>query len=161
LKNIFTNLIVAISGSEASISAAKYAILMAKQYQCRLTAAYVIDTATIKQLMMTKIFVPEESVEYEKSLEENGKRYLQFAKELAHAKGLSIETELRRGAISTEIMSCAEERKADGIVLGGWEKGRTSQSIISVAHREILYNASCTVIIVKEPLIDQLYKNAR
>lgn len=161
MKNVFTNLIVAISGSEASISAAKYAVLMARQYQCRLTAVYVVDTATIKQLMMTKIFVPQESAEYEKSLEENGKRYLAFAKELGQAKGLAIETELRRGAVYTEIMACAEERKADGIILGGWEKGRSAQSIISVAHKEILYNSSCTVIVVKEPMIDQMYKNAK
>jgi nucleotide-binding universal stress UspA family protein len=161
VKNLFTNLIVAVSGSEASIMAAKYAVLMAKQYQCRLTAVYVVDTATIKQLMMNKIFVPQESEEYERSLEENGKRYLLFAKELGQAKGLPVETELRKGAVYTEIMRCAEERKADGIILGGYEPGRSPQSIISVAHREIMYNASCSVIVVKEPMVDLLYKNYR
>lgn len=161
MKNVFSNLVVAVSGTEASISAAKYAVLMAKQYQCRLTAVYVIDTATIKQLTMTRIFVPQESAEYEKSLEENGKRYLAFAKELALAKGLSIETDLRRGAVHTEIMACADERKADGIILGGWERGRAPQSIISVSHREILLHSSCTVIVVKEPMMDQIYKSAK
>jgi nucleotide-binding universal stress UspA family protein len=161
LKKIFSNLVVAISGSDASIAAMKYAILMAKEYQCRLTAVYVIDTATLKQLTMTRIFVQEESAEYERSLEENGKRYLAFARELGESKGLKLETDLRRGAIYSEILSCAEERKADGILLGGWEKGRSAAEIISLSHREIMYNSSCSVIIVKEPLVDQLFTMAR
>ncbi len=161
MKKVFTNLIVAVSGSEASISAAKYAILMAKEYQCRLTAVYVIDTATLKQLTMTRIFVPQESAEYEKSLEENGERYLAFARELGQSKGLKVEAELRRGAVYSEILSCAEERKADGIILGGWERGRSSTEIISASHREILYHANCSVIVVKEPMIDQFFKSAK
>jgi nucleotide-binding universal stress UspA family protein len=149
---------VAVSGSEASIMAAKYAVIMAKQIKCRLTAVYVIDLATIKQLTMTRIFVPQESAEYEKSLEENGKRYLAFAREIGEAKGIHLETDLRRGAVHTEILTCADERKADAILLGGWERDRPGRDIVSAAHREIVFNAACSVLIVKEPLVDQMYR---
>jgi nucleotide-binding universal stress UspA family protein len=46
----------------------------------------------------------------------------------------------------------------DLIVLGGWEKDRNSRDIISHAHREIMVSAKCSVLVVKEPSIDQLYK---
>jgi nucleotide-binding universal stress UspA family protein len=137
---------------------AKYAIVLAKTYRLRLSAVYVVDTATIKQLTLSRIFIQEESNEYEKSLEANGERYLSFVEELARAKGVKIERELRKGAVYTEILNAADEKKADLIVLGGWEKDRSARDIISHAHREIMANAKCPVLIVKEPAIDQIYK---
>ena len=160
IKNLFSNIVVAVSGSDASILAAKYAIVLAKLYHCRLSAIYVIDTATIRQLTLSKIFIQEESLEYEKSLEANGERYLSFVEELARAKGVKIEREMRRGAVYTELLSAADERKADLIVLGGWEKDRSARDIITHAHREIMISAKCSVLLVKEPSIDQLYKQA-
>ena len=159
-KHLFSNIVVAVSGSDASILASKYAIVLAKLYHCRLSAVYVIDTATIRQLTLSKIFIKEESLEYEKSLEANGERYLSFAEELARAKGVKIEREMRRGAVYTEILHAADERKADLIVLGGWEKDRHARDVITHSHREIMINAKCSVLLVKEPSIDQLYKHA-
>jgi nucleotide-binding universal stress UspA family protein len=160
MKPLISNIVVVVTGSDASILAAKYAIIMAKSYRCRLTAVYVVDTATIRQLTLSKIFIQEESQEYEKSLEANGERYLSFVEELARAKGVKAEREIRRGAVYTEILAVADEKKADLIVLGGWEKERSARDIISHSHREIMVNAKCSVLLVKEPGIDQLYKQA-
>ena len=160
IKPLFTNIIVAINGSDASILGAKYAIVMAKMYRCALSAVYVVDTATIRQLSLSKIFIPEESQEYERSLESNGERYLAFVEELARAKGIKIQREMRRGAVFTEILASADEKKADLIILGGWEKDRSPRDIISHSHREIMVNAKCSVLLVKEPNIDHIYKMA-
>jgi len=160
MKPLISRIVTGITGSDASISAAKYAIVMAKNYHCDLTMIYVVDTATIKQLTLSKIFIQEESIEYEKSLEANGERYLSFMEELAQVKGVKIEKEIRKGAVSAEILAAAEEYKADLIVMGGWEKERSARDIIGHAHREILFNAKCPVIVVKEPNIDIIYKQA-
>ncbi|WP_010259684.1 universal stress protein [Treponema primitia] len=160
IKPLISNLVVAVSGSDASILAAKYAIIMAKQYRCHLCAVYVVDTATIRQLTLSKIFIQEESLDYERSLETNGERYLSFVEELARAKGVKIERAIRKGAVYTEILTVADEKKADLIILGGWEKERSARDIISHSHREIMVNAKCSVFLVKEPLVDQLYKQA-
>jgi nucleotide-binding universal stress UspA family protein len=160
IKPLISNIVVVITGSDASILAAKYAIVMAKAYRCKMTAVYVVDTATIRQLTLSKIFIQEESQEYEKSLTSNGERYLSFVEELARAKGVRIDRELRQGAVYTEILTAADDRKADLIILGGWEKDRSARDIISQAHREIMVNAKCSVLLVKEPGIDQIYKQA-
>ncbi|MCL2763388.1 MAG: universal stress protein [Treponema sp.] len=159
MKPFFSNIITVITGSDASIMAAKYAIVMAKTYHCRLSVVYVVDTATIKQLTLSKIFVQDEGIEYEKSLTANGERYLSFVEELARAKGVKIEREIRRGAVYTEILTAADERKADLIVLGGWEKDRSARDIIGHAHHEIMIGAKCSVLLVKEPGIEQMYKS--
>jgi nucleotide-binding universal stress UspA family protein len=160
MKPLISNIVTVITGSDASILAAKYAIVMSKLYRCRLTALYVVDTATIKQLTLSKIFIQEESQEYERSLEANGERYLSFVEELARAKGIKVERDIRKGAVYTEVLAVADEIKADLIVLGGWEKDRNARDIITHSHREIMVNAKCSVLLVKEPGIDQLYKQA-
>jgi nucleotide-binding universal stress UspA family protein len=158
---LLQTVVVALSGSQASINAAKYGITMARLYRCRLLAVYVVDTATLKELLLSKIFVDEESREYEKSLEQNGHRYLNYVEDLAQKKGVTIEKFLRRGAISTEIIEAAEENDADLILLGGFhefeEKGSFRDSL-SRQHREILKNAKCSILMVKEPEIDFIYK---
>ena len=160
MKQLISNVVVAVTGTDASILAAKYAIVLAKYYQCKLTAVYVVDTATIRQLTLSKIFIQEEGLEYEKNLENNGNRYLTFVEELARNKDVKLERILRRGAIYTEILSVADEKKADLILLGGWEKDTKTKDIIGHSHREIMANAKCSVMIVKEPDIDQIYKKA-
>jgi nucleotide-binding universal stress UspA family protein len=159
MKSLISNVVVAVTGTDASILAAKYGIVMAKTYQCNLSAVYVVDTATIKKLILSKIFIQEEGIGYEKSLEANGNRYLTFVEELAKAKGVKAERIMKKGAIYTEILSVADEKNADLILLGGWEKDTKTSDIIGHSHREIMANAKCSVMLVKEPAIDQIYKN--
>ena len=159
VKPLFSNIVVSVSGSDASVLAAKYAIVLSKLYQCRLSAVYVVDIATIRQLTLSKIFVKEESQEYEKSLKANGERYLSFVEELALAKGLKIEKEIRHGTVYTEILAAAEDKKADLIIIGGWEKERSPRDIFSHTYREIMINAKCSVLLAKEPGIDSIYKH--
>jgi nucleotide-binding universal stress UspA family protein len=159
MKPLISNIVIAVTGTDASILAAKYGIVMAKQYHCKLTAVYVVDTATIRQLTLSKIFIQEESIEYEKNLENNGNRYLTFVEELARDKGVKLEQIMRRGAIYTEILTLADEKNADLILLGGWEKETKTKDIIGHSHREIMANAKCSVLLVKEPEIDQIYKH--
>jgi nucleotide-binding universal stress UspA family protein len=160
IKPLFSNIVVAVTGSDASVLAAKYAIVMAKMYRCRLTAVYVVDTATIRQLTLSKIFIQDEGNEYANSLKANGERYLTFVEELARTKGVKIERVIRSGAVYTEILILADEKKADLIILGGWEKDRSARDIISHSHREIMNNAKCSVMLVKEPNMDQIFRQA-
>jgi len=160
IKPLFTNIVVAISGSDASILAAKYAIVMAKAYHCTLHAVYVVDKSTVRQLALSKIAVQDGSQDYESSLEANGKRYLSYVEDLAQAKDVKIEKEIRKGAVYTEILAAADEKLADLIILGGWEKDRKSDEIITNSHRYIMMHSKCSVLLVKEPKVDIIYRQA-
>ena len=81
------------------------------------------------------IFVEEESREYERSLEMNGQRYLAFVEQLGKEKGVKVATELRRGAIWSEIVTAAEESKADLILLGGTESTQSDKDVHSTTHK--------------------------
>ena len=160
MKPLINHVLVATSGSDASINAAKYAIILAKQYKCKLSAIYVVDTATLRELLISRIFVEEESKEYQHSLEANGHRYLNFTEELAIKKGVKIDKILKSGAIYTEILKTADEIGAELIILGGWEENRDVRDLITHAQKEVLLNAKCSVLVVKEHNIEAIYKNS-
>lgn len=158
IKPIFQKVLILINGSESSIHAAQYGILMAKLYRCTLKAVYVVDTATLKQLTLSKFFVAEESSEYEESLTADGKRYLTYVSNLATAKGVKMETELLHGGIWSETVRAADEFEANLILLGGVEKNSSEDDTLRESHKRILENAVCSVLSVTEPQIEQLYK---
>ncbi len=158
MKQLFQTVLVAVSGSEQSINAAKYGIALAKSYRSRLLAVYVVDTDTLKELLLTRIFVEEESADYQRSLEQNGLRYLEYVAELGKKKGVTVEKHLRRGAVPTEIIDAAEESGADLILLGAFEGQTNLRDLLGRQHREILRNAKCSILIVKEPDINDLYR---
>lgn len=150
-----------INGTEASINAVRYAVLMSKLYRSNVSAVYVVDTATIKQLVISRVFIEEESAEYERSLEENGRRYLQYVAEIGKAKGVTIDCELKKGTIWSEVISFAEQRNADLILVGASDSNGTDEKEVqSTVFRSILLNARCSVLAVKEPMIEYLYRLA-
>jgi len=159
MKPLFGTLLVAINGSEASIDAFKYALAAKKQYGANVIACYVVDTAAIRQLALSRIFVPDESEEYERSLESSGRRYLSFCRELADRKRLSIEELLVKGSIPGEIIKAAGDRRVDCIVIGGNPSEMQSRDTLADANREILRNARCPVIFVKPGQEEQRYKH--
>jgi len=159
MKKIFETIVVAINGTEASISAFKYALALQKAYGSRVIGCYVVDTATIRQLTISRIFIPEESQEYERNLENSGLRYLNFCNELARQKRLSIETLIRKGSVAGELIKFAMEVKADLIVVGGNPQEALYRDAIADANREVVINARCPVLFVKPPVGDELYKS--
>lgn len=166
IKPLFQKIVVAVNGSEHSIHAAMYGILMAKQYKCELKAIYVVDTSTLRQLTMSRFFYEEESRRYEQRLEDDGRRYLSYLDSLAREKEVRIETELRKGAIWSELIKSAEDFGASLILLGGKERngGRMSRAAhhdkISATNSEIIGSATCNVLVVHEPDIEKLFKIA-
>lgn len=164
IKPLFQNVVILINGSEASIHAAQYGILLSKLYHCNLKAVYVVDSASLKQLTMQKFFVADESRMYEDSLRADGNRYLDYVADLGKSKGVKIETELRTGAVWSEVIMAADEMKAGLILVGGYKTEMNSNveihDAVSSASRDIIMNAHCSVLVVREKMIEQLYKLA-
>ncbi len=162
LKHFFKKIIVAINGRKSSIEAAMYAIMMAKSYGLSLKFVYVVDTATIKMLLMNKLLISDEKDDLEARLKIDGNNYLSYVESLAASKGLKVEKELLSGSVFTEIIKAAEAYEADLILLGGSIKlpGRSEvkSKMMSKDENEILANSSCPVLIVQKPQIEEQFK---
>lgn len=164
IKPLFQKIVVAINGSDQSLHAAMYAILLAKQYKCSLKAVYVVDTAALKFLSMSKFFLKTESQKYEENLLIDGKKYLEQVVTFAKVKGVKVETELRKGSPWFEILHVADDFAADLILLGGKEHSASSLSSevsrdrASSTNMDIIGSARCNVLVVRQKDIEKLFK---
>ncbi len=157
MKGLLSNVIVVVNGAESSIAAVKYAVALQRAYGSKVTAVYVVDTHTIRQLALSRIFVDEESEEYERSLTETGRRYLSFVGELARVKNARIDRKLLAGSIAGEVVRAAVELGADAILLGGWERGSVFRDILAEENKEIARTARCPVLIVRGSVAEEAY----
>lgn len=165
VKPLFQNIIVAFNGTKQSVHAAMYGILMAKTYQLSIKFVYVVDTATMAHLTLSKFLTPDERKDFDEQLTEDGKRHFNYAKKLAQKHNVKIETEMRRGSVATEIISTAEDFSADMILIGMRDAGAYSRistqannggtSTLSV---EIMAKARCPVLCVRKADIEDLFQ---
>lgn len=164
MKQLFSRVLVALNGSEASIHAAMYAMIMAKSYRVALKAVYVVDIATTRTLTLSKFFTSDEREQYEASLTSDGNHYLTYVGDLAKAKGIKMELELLKGAVWSEIIKASEDWKADAIVIGGpeghSERGAVYRpNALSSNMGDIINNAVCPVLVTKKTGIEKMFKS--
>lgn len=160
LKALFQKVLVAYNGSKSSLNAVLYGIMIARIYKCSLKVVYVFDSASIKQLTMAKFLIAEEAEETAKNLNEDGVKNLEYVKGLAKKKGVNVETELLNGAVWSEIIRAADVWKADLILLGGvTDNGSLSvHANISRQDSEIIGSAHCSVMVVRDPYVEQKFR---
>ncbi len=158
IKPLFQNILVLVRGGEGGVDAAQYAVVMSKLYRSRVHALYVVDTATIKMLTLNKIFIAEESSEYERSMEETGCRYLEHIKEIGNTKNVNIITILKKGRVSDEVCNYIEENKIDALLIG--MTSSTKNELFERSFYSMLAHVKCSVLFVKDPMIKSIYKMA-
>src|SRR5208337_3654866 len=97
---VFTNILVAIDGSEASDHALEQAVDEAKVWNAKLHAVYVVETGLFSSL-------PSDStveIMYG-ALESEGNAVLEKAKKTAAKSGVVLVTHMKRGHAGTEIIA--------------------------------------------------------
>lgn len=162
IKSLFQKVVVGYNGSRSSLNALMYSILMAKIYKCRVKVVYVVDTDSIKKLTITKFLMKDESHNLESDLQLDAGKDLAYAEKLAKSKGVKIETEIRYGAVWSEIITSADDYKAELILLGGVDNSSVSKMVkhgmIGKQDSEIIGSAHCSVMVVRHPQIEQLFR---
>jgi nucleotide-binding universal stress UspA family protein len=159
MKGLMSKVVVLAEGLYSSAAPVKYAVALRKAFGTEVTVVYAVDTAAIRHLAASRIFVDEESEEYERSLEETGRRRLAFVGEVAREKGVEVTTMLLKGSIAGEVVRVAEDIGADCILLGGWEHNGDFRDILLEASREIANLAPCSVLIVKSRDAERAYNS--
>ena len=150
MKGPIRKVLVYIDGTEESITAAQYAILLCKATGASLTAAYVINTRALSDLVKTRIFLQAEQEEYQQDIEADADRYLNHIRELAHQKGVAIETTKGTGAPNQEIRKQVEELDADLLVIGELSQIRSRRDEFYNETERAMRRVSCSVLIVKD-----------
>jgi nucleotide-binding universal stress UspA family protein len=147
--NPLKRILLYIDGSESSILAAQLAIAMCKKYGSRLRVIYVVNENLLTELLKAKVFVQMEKMDYERDLEEDGKRYLNYIVKLADRKGLAIETVLKKGVVHEEVAREVEEHESDLLIQGELGEVLSLRDSFYEEGERILRKVKCPVMVVR------------
>jgi len=141
---VFTNILVAMDGSEASQRALSDAVDLAKLCNAKLHAIYVVETGLFSSLPM------EGTVEIMYSvLEKEGEEVMERAKKYAAGKGITVITHMNQGHAGSEILALAEEEKADIIIVGSHGKSNTDRLLIGSVSTFVVAHSTITTMVVR------------
>jgi len=146
MQELFEKILLPISGSDESISAAEFAVKLAAAHDSQIIALHVVDTSVVRQLARHSGKTPGE-VEIE--MEENGWRYLYHAEEMAKDNKVRIVVLLEHGLLQERVLSKAKELSADLIIFGQARGRGTHGRFLDKSLQQVLENAPCPVLIVK------------
>jgi len=141
---MFTNILVAIDGSEASERAFTRAADEAKIWNARLHIVYVVETGLFSSLPADNTV----EIMY-RVLEKEGKDSLDKAKRAAAAKGVGSSTHMKQGHAGSEIISLAEREKVDLIVVGSHGKSQTDRLLIGSVSTFVVTHSPVTAMVVR------------
>ena len=157
IKNILVSLSVDIN---SSLVTAKYAIYIAKVFQAKLIAVYVIDKGTLQKLVKHRIFLDTEAMEYEKEIENEGKIFLDRFKHMAESKEVSFEGVEVKGVVHTEVINKIKETNADLLIMGELKEFLSLRDTFYNEGALIFYEAPCPVLVVKnKKYVELLYQS--
>ncbi|MGN0866103.1 MAG: universal stress protein [Oligosphaeraceae bacterium] len=140
-------ILLVVDGSAESEEAIAFALKLARGLQSELTAAYVVDTATMDYLQQMRIFVSEERAELEDSIHAKGEAYLQRARLLAQAAKIPLETTILRGRLNNAVLQLIRQKSMDAVIMGG-RKGLYRDKDVFTVERELLLEQSPVPVLV-------------
>jgi nucleotide-binding universal stress UspA family protein len=158
--NPFGKILLYIDGSESSITAALFAIVLSKAHGSLLRVIYVVNDNLLSELLSAKVFVQMEKMDYERDLEEDGKRKLNYVVKLAEKKGVKVETILRTGIVHEEVAREVTASDCDLLIQGELGEVLSLRDSFYEEGERILRKASCPVLVVRnKQKVDRLYES--
>ncbi len=144
------NIVVYVDGTEEAITAAQYAVCLAKSTGAQLYALYVINTRALNDLVKARIFLDTEEQEYHRDLEADADRYLNHVEKMARRKGVETHLDKRSGTVHQEIKKKIEEIDADLLIIGELSHIRSRRDEFYHETERAMRLVQCSVLMVKD-----------
>lgn len=161
MSGAINRIMVYVDGSEESIAAAAYAVVLAKQTGAELHALYVVNTRALKDLVNAKIFLSSEQDEYQQDLEADASRYLDYTVKLGADRGVTVQASRADGTVNQEIKKQLDLIEADLLVIGELARIRSRRDEFFDESERAMRSVECSVLIVKdEERVWELYDEA-
>ncbi len=156
---LIERLLVYIDGTEESVAAAQYGIMLSVETGAELHAVYVVNTRAISELVKSKIFLDIEQAEYTQDMEADADRYLNMVKRMGDSKGAQVHGVKLTGSVYSELRSYIKEEDIDLFLVGGISTIRSRRDEMYSESERAIRSAPCSVLIVKdEDRCDDLFE---
>jgi nucleotide-binding universal stress UspA family protein len=141
---VFTNILVAVDGSEASQRAFARAVDEAKIWNAKLHVVYIVETGLFSSLPADNTV----EIMY-RVLEQEGETVLARAKKDASGKGVNLVTHMKQGHAGSEVIALAESEKSDLIIVGSHGKSQTDRLLIGSVSTYVVTRSRVTTMVVR------------
>ena len=141
---VFTNILVALDGSEVSQRALVRAADEAKLWKANLHAIYVIETGLFSSLPLDNTVEIMYSV-----LEKEGNEVLEKAKKYGTDMGITVFTHMEQGHAGSEIVTLAEREKVDLILVGSHGKSNADRLLIGSVSTFVVTHSTTSTMVVR------------
>ena len=146
----FTDILVYLDGSEGSMSASMYAVMLAKSTNARLHALYVINTKALGDLVNAHIFVSQGKQEYMADLLKDASRHIRHIEKLAASKDYDVKATSVEGSPSAEVGKYIKENGIDLLVLGSVNMIRSRREELTSETDRMLRTSPCPVLVCRD-----------
>ena len=150
MKVPYSRILVYLDGSEGSINALMYSIILAKSTGAELHAVYVVNTKALGDLVRSHIFVDQEKAEYQEDLKKDAARHIRHAEKLASSKDLDIVTAVIEGSPHHVILDYIKMHGIDMLAIGPVNAIRSRRDELTSENDRMLRTAPCPVFVVRE-----------
>jgi len=141
---VFTNILVAIDGSDASQRAFIRAVEEAKVWKARLHVVYIVETGLFSSLPADNTV----EIMY-RVLETEGNAVLEKAKKYATDNGITAITHMKQGHAGSEVVTLGEKEKADLIMVGSHGKSQADRLLIGSVSTYVVTHSKVTTMVVR------------
>jgi nucleotide-binding universal stress UspA family protein len=146
----FKHILTYIDGSEESMSAMMYSILLAKHNVAKLDILYVVNTKALSDLVKAGIFLDMERNEYQQDLQKDAERYLKHAKKLANMKDVEIECIVEEGSAHRLVRDHIKNNSIDLLLIGGISGIRSRRDELNSETDRMLRTSTCPVMVIRD-----------
>jgi nucleotide-binding universal stress UspA family protein len=141
---VFTNILVAVDGSDASQRAFIRAVEEAKVWNARLHVIYIVETGLFSSLPADNTV----EIMY-RVLETEGNAVLEKAKKYAADNGVTLITHMKQGHAGSEVVTLADKEKIDLIMVGSHGKSQADRLFIGSVSTYIVSHSKVTTMVVR------------
>ena len=127
-----------------------YAAAVARATGARIICVHVVE-AVVPAVGYTGLAEPMPIADISEQLEDSAERELPRLTDCEELKGLEVEEVIVHGDAAAEIVSLAEEREADLIVIASHGRTGLGRMIFGSTAEAVVRHASCPVLVVKPP----------
>ncbi len=138
----YSSILLPFDGSEFSRKAVARACELAKLDGATVTVLYVIP----RYEEMVGFFRTDS---IRRNLEDEAKKILDSAREIASGSGVQVKTEIREGQTADEITKAAANLRNDLIVMGTYGWRGVNKAIMGSSTERVIMNAGCPVLAVR------------
>lgn len=142
---MYSNILVAVDGSEISFEAFNQGIELAKLSGAKLHAIYVIDV-NIRNPGPNE---PAGEIIYRR-FEEEGTKAMDDVKKIAAEKGVEVDTILEAGRAGDLIVKTSKKLECDLVITGSLGKSKLDQFFLGSVSTYVAKNVKTNLLIVRK-----------